>query len=257
MHEVMSEPSELPQFRDVSVSEIPQILRAGLRDFMRAPVFGLAFSGFYVLGGIILWFVFAAEGQEWWLIPFALGFPLLAPFAAIGLYEISRRIEAGEPLIWGQVISCCISQKDRQIPSMAMLILMMFMFWVFVAHTTFALFMGLSAFTNVSSSPEILFSGQGLVMLAVGSLIGAGFALVLFSFTVVGLPLLMEREIDIITAILTSMRAVAANPVSMGVWGIVIAGSLFIGMIPMFLGLLVVLPVLGHASWHMYRHLTS
>ncbi|MBC7143902.1 MAG: DUF2189 domain-containing protein [Thioclava marina] len=256
MQQVMSEPSELPHFRDMPVSAIPEVLREGWRDFLRAPAFGLMFSGFYVLGGIVLWMVFSARGEEWWLIPFALGFPLLAPFAAIGLYEISRRIEGGEPLVWGEVMACCISQKDRQIPSMAMLILMMFMFWVFVAHTTFALFMGLSAFTNVSSSPEILFTGNGLAMLAIGSIIGAIFALTLFSFTVVGLPLLMEREIDIITAILTSMRAVIANPVSMGIWGLTIALSLFIGMIPMFLGLLVVLPVLGHASWHMYRRLT-
>ncbi|KFE35038.1 DUF2189 domain-containing protein [Thioclava atlantica] len=256
MQHVMSEPSELPHFRDMPVSAIPDVLRAGWRDFLRAPAFGLAFSGFYVLGGIVLWMVFSARGEEWWPIPFALGFPLLAPFAAIGLYEVSRRIEAGQPLIWRDVIACCISQKDRQIPSMAMLILMMFMFWVFVAHTVFALFMGLSAFTNVSSSPEILFSANGLAMLAIGTVIGGVFALTLFSFTVVGLPLLLEREIDIITAIITSVRAVTANPVSMAIWGGTIALSLFIGMIPMFLGLLVVLPVLGHASWHMYRRLT-
>ena len=117
--------------------------------------------------------------------------------------------------------------------------------------------MGLSAFTNISSSPEILLTGNGLMMLSIGTLIGAGFAAMLFSFTVVGLPLIMDREIDIITAILTSMRAVAANPVSMAIWALVIAASLFVGMLPMFLGLFIVLPVLGHASWHMYRRLTS
>lgn len=256
MNTVASQPSELPHFRDMPVSAIPEVLRAGWRDFLRAPAFGLMFSGFYVLGGIVLWLVFSAQGEEWWLIPFALGFPLLAPFAAIGLYTVSRKLEAQEPLVWREVIACCVSEKDRQTPSMAMLILMMFMFWVFVAHTTFALFMGLSAFTNISTSPEILLTGNGLAMLAVGSLIGGTFAALLFSFTVVGLPLIMEREIDIITAIITSIRAVMANPVSMFVWGMTIAVSLFVGMIPMFLGLFIVLPVLGHASWHMYRRLT-
>jgi len=94
-------------------------------------------------------------------------------------------------------------------------------------------------------------------MLMVGSLIGAGFALALFSFTVVGLPLLLDREVDFITAILTSIQAVLANPVTMAAWGGVIAALLFLGMIPMFLGLFVVLPVLGHASWHMYRRITG
>ncbi|MPQ93552.1 DUF2189 domain-containing protein [Thioclava sp. JE_KL1] len=257
MQTIASPPSEVPHIRDLQVSEIPDILKAGWNDFKRAPAFGLMFSGFYVLGGIVLWTVFAAQGEEWWLIPFALGFPLLAPFAAMGLYTVSRRLEAQEPLVWREVIACCVSEKDRQTPSMAMLILMMFMFWVFVAHTTFALFMGLSAFTNVSSSPEILLTGNGLMMLTIGSAIGAAFAAILFSFTVVGLPLIMDREIDIITAILTSMRAVAANPVSMAIWGMVIAASLFIGMLPVFLGLFIVLPVLGHASWHMYRRLTA
>ncbi|SFN56933.1 Uncharacterized membrane protein [Thioclava dalianensis] len=256
MQSVMTEPSELPEFQDLAVSDIPRILRLGWEDFRRAPAFGLFFSGFYVLGGLVLWLVLSADGQEWWLFPFVLGFPLLAPFAAIGLYEVSRRIEQGTPLLWKPVISCCLSQKDRQIPSMAMLILMMFMFWVFVAHTVFALFMGLSAFTNVSSSPEILFTVNGLMMLAVGGVIGAGFAVVLFSVTVIGLPLLLDREIDIVTAMIASVAAVRRNAMAMALWALTIALGLFAAMVPLFLGLLVVMPVLGHASWHMYRHVT-
>jgi uncharacterized membrane protein len=252
-----SGPSPLPIIRQVSVSDIPEVLRAGLRDFLRAPAFGIFFSAVYVAGGITFWMVFSAAGQEWWLIPFILGFPLLAPFAAIGLYEVSRRIEVGEPLYWREVLGVVFAQKDRQLPSMAMVILLMFMFWVFVAHTTFALFMGLSALTNITSSPGVLLEGNGPLMLIVGSLIGAGFALALFAFTVVGLPLLLEREVDFITAIITSVQAVLGNPVTLLIWGAVIAGFLFLGMLPLFLGLFVILPVLGHASWHMYRRLTA
>ncbi|WP_343082170.1 DUF2189 domain-containing protein [Ostreiculturibacter nitratireducens] len=248
-------PSPLPGIRTVSISDIGPVLRAGLADFLRAPAFGIFFATFYVAGGIVLWQVYSAAGEEWWLMPFIVGFPILAPFAAVGLYEVSRRIEAGQVLEWPKVLGVVFSQKDRQIPSMAMVILLMFMFWVFVAHTIFALFMGLSALTNISSSPAILFQGNGPIMLLVGTIVGAGFAAVLFSITVAGLPLLLEREVDFVTAMIVSVRAVTANVVPMAVWGITIAVILFVGMLPMFLGVFVALPVLGHATWHMYRKL--
>ena len=248
-------PDEMPEPAKIGFDAIGGSLRAGWRDFMRAPGYGLFFSAFYVLGGLVLTAVAAASGQEWWLMPFIVGFPLVAPFAAVGLYEVSRRLEAGEPLIWREVMGTVFAQKDRQLPSMAMVVLLMFMFWVFVAHTTFALFMGVSSLTNVTSSPEMLLQGRGLIMLLVGTLIGAGFAAVLFSFTVVGLPLLLDREVDFITAIITSIKAVMLNPVVLAIWGLVIAAILLAGMLPLFLGLFIALPVLGHASWHMYRQL--
>ena len=248
-------PDEIPFPAVIGLDAIPAALREGWRDFRRAPAFGLLFSAFYVLGGLVLAAVAMASGQEWWLMPFVVGFPLIAPVAAVGLYEVSRRIEADQPLVWREVLAVVIAQKDRQIPSMAMVILLMFMFWVFVAHTTFALFMGVSSLTNISTSPEILLQGRGLTMLAIGTVIGAGFAAVLFSITVVGLPLIMDREVDLITASIVSFQAVAANPLVMAVWAAIIAGLLFIGILPMFLGLFITLPVLGHASWHMYRRL--
>ena len=248
-------PDTIPDPVIVGFDAIGTALKAGLRDFLRAPAFGLFFAAFYVAGGLVLAAVAAAAGQEWWLIPIVLGFPLIAPFAAVGLYEVSRRIEAGLPLDWRSVLGVVFAQKDRQVPSMAMVILLMFMFWVFVAHTIFAMFMGLQALINVTSSPDILLQGRGLVMLAVGSAIGAGFAAVLFAITVAGLPLILDREVDFISAIIASFGAVAANPAVMLTWAVVIAAILFLGIAPLFLGLFIALPVLGHASWHMYRQL--
>ena len=248
-------PDPIPDHAVITAAAVPSALAAGWRDFRRAPAFGLFFSAFYVLGGLMMAAVAFAFGNEWLLMPFIVGFPLLAPFAATGLYEVSRRIELGEPLDWPAVLRVVVAQKDRQVPSMAMVILLLFMFWVFVAHTTFALFMGLSSLTNISSSPGILLEGRGLVMLAVGTVVGAGFAGVLFSVTVVGLPLILDREVDLISAIIASFQAVLDNKGVMLLWGIVIAGLLFAAILPLFLGLLVVLPVLGHASWHMYRQL--
>lgn len=247
----------LPEPNQLRLAAIGVALKGGIRDFLNAPMFGLFFSAVYVAGGMALWAVYVAAGRELWLIPVAVGFPLLAPFAAVGLYEVSRRLEAGEALAWPRILSVVFAQKDRQMPSMAMVVLLLFMFWVFVAHTIFALFMGLQAMTNVTSSLALLTEGNGPLMLAVGTLIGAGFAGVLFSITVVGLPLLLEREVDFISAIIVSFRAVFANLAVMILWGLVIAGLLFLGMLPLFLGLFLVLPVLGHASWHMYRQAVS
>ncbi len=248
-------PDELPDPARIEMTDIAAALSAGWNDFRRAPAFGLLFSAFYVLGGLVLAAVALALGREWWLIPFILGFPLIAPFAAIGLYEVSRRIEAGQPLDWRAVLGVVFAQKDRQIPSMAMVILLLFMFWVFVAHTVFALFMGVSAMTNITSSAEVFMTARGMMMLTIGTLIGGGFAAVLFAFTVVGLPVLLEREVDFITAIIVSVQAVAENPVVMAAWAAMIVILLAMGIAPFFLGLFIVLPVLGHASWHVYRRL--
>jgi uncharacterized membrane protein len=244
-------PSPIPAIGRVTPAQLWHFLRAGWGDFLRAPLYGIVFSGVYVVGGLILYAIFAASGQSWWFIPIAVGFPLLAPFAATGLYEVSRRLERGEPLSWSGVAGCVIAQRDRQIPSMAMVIMLAFMFWVFVAHTIFALFFGLQPIT--SSTLGMLTSGPGLMMLLVGGAIGAAMAAVLFALTVVSLPLLLDREVDFITAMITSFGVVTANPLPMLIWAAFIAGLLFVAMLPMFLGLFIVLPVLGHATWHLYR----
>jgi uncharacterized membrane protein len=244
-------PSDIPEPQAITVSDLFDVLRAGLADFKRAPLYGLAFSFVYVVGGIILYTVFLASGQSWWFIPVAVGFPLLAPFAATGLYEVSRRLEQDEALDMSGVMGCVLAQKDRQVPSMAMVIMLAFMFWVFVAHTIFALFFGLQPITT--STSDMLLSATGLSMLAVGGAIGGAMAAIMFSLTVISLPLLLHREVDFITAMITSVRAVLTSPVTLAVWAAIIAGLMFAAMLPAFLGLFVVLPILGHASWHLYR----
>jgi uncharacterized membrane protein len=247
-------PSVIPEPRVISTRDIPDLLRAGLHDFKRAPAFGLVFSCVYVLGGLVLYAVFMASGQSWWFIPVAVGFPLLAPFAATGLYDVSRRLEAGVALDWSAILGCVFAQKDRQVPSMAMVIMLAFMFWVFVAHTTFALFFGLQPIS--SSTADMLLSSTGLTMLAVGGIIGGAMAAVMFALTVVSLPLLLDREVDFVTAMITSFQVVLANPLPMLLWAAIIAALTFAAMLPWFLGLFLVLPLLGHATWHLYRLLT-
>ncbi len=136
---------------------------------------------------------------------------------------------------------------------MAAVIVVYFLFWNFLAHMIFALFLGHATMTNVSSSFAIFLTPEGMVMLAVGTLVGAAFAALLFSLTVVSLPMLLDREVDFVTAMLTSFALVQHNPGVMLRWGALIGVSLFLGMLPGFLGLFLVLPLFGHASWHLYR----
>ncbi len=255
-------PSPTPEIGRVDISVIGDVLAAGWRDFKRVPLVGLFFSTFYVVGGLILAVQLQRADQSYSIIPVAFGFPLLAPFLAVGLYEVSRRLEhrddageaAGLECRWSEILGVVFRQKDRQMPSMAVVIIMVFLFWVFIAHMVFALFLGLMPMTNILSDPaQTILTANGVKMLLVGSLVGLVFAYVLFSLTVVSLPLLLDKELDFITAMIVSWQFVAANRGVMILWGIVISGLLFVAMIPAFLGLFLVMPVLGHATWHLYR----
>ena len=251
MTDIPMEPSPLPAIGRITVAELMSSLRAGARDFGAAPAYGMFFAAFYVAVGLGLTVIGA--GTFVWTLVLALGFPLVAPFAAVGLYEVSRRLEAGEPLDWAGVLGVVRREKDRQIPWIGAILVMVFLFWSFFAHMLFALFMGLSTLTNISSSYESLLTPTGLTMMAAQVAVGGAVAFLVFSLTVVSLPLLLEREVDFVTAMQRSMRTVARNLPVMLLWAAIIAALLFAGMVPYFLGLFVVLPVLGHATWHLYR----
>ncbi len=246
---------QVPEPRIATREDVRAALSAGWADFRAAPAFGLFFAAVYVAGGLFLVWVLAASGRIWMTIPITLGFPLIGPFVAVGLYEVSRRREAGEPLSWPEVLGAIFRQKDRQIPSMAAIIVIFFLFWNFLGHMIFALFLGLRAMTNISTSFEVFLTPNGLMMLGFGSLVGAAFALILFATNVISLPMLLDREVDLVTAMITSVKAVTASPAVMLGWAALIAATLFVSMIPAFLGLFVTLPLLGHASWHLYRRL--
>ena len=248
-----SSPSDRPIVMHATAGDLREAIAAGWADFRRAPAFGLFFAAVYVAGGWLLYWAFTTEGQLWWTLPASAGFPILGPFIACGLYEVSRRIETGAPLSWSAVLTAIFSQKDRQIPSMAAVIVVFFLFWNFLAHMIFALFLGNAVMTNISTSIAVFATPEGLAMLVLGTVIGAAFATLLFSLTVVSLPMLLEREVDFVTAMLTSFAVVWQSPVVMLGWGGLIASAIFLAMLPGFLGLFLVLPLFGHASWHLYR----
>ena len=240
-----------PEVAILDGSDLRFALARGLRDWRMAPGLGFVFAGVYVAGGLFLAFV--AGGFVFQTLILALGFPLLAPFAAVGLYETSRRIEAGRPLDLYQIFGVVWAERARQIPWLGAIIVIYFLFYSFLAHMIFALFMGHSAMTNVSTSWEAFLTADGLTMIAVQLVVGAALGFVLFALTAFSLPLLLHKEVDFVTAMILSFEAVTRNLGVMLVWAALIGVSVVVAMLPAFLGLFVALPVLGHASWHLYR----
>jgi uncharacterized membrane protein len=241
----------LPDIAELDLSDIRYALARGWADWRAAPGLGFAFASVYVLGGLFLAFV--SGGFVFQTLILALGFPLLAPFAAVGLYETSRRLETGRPLDPYRIFGAVWREKDRQIPWAGAIIVFYFLFYSFLAHMIFALFMGTSPLTNISTSYEAYLTPNGLTMIAVELAVGAVLGFILFALTAFSLPLMLHKEIDFMTAMLHSFAAVQANLGMMVLWAAIIGVTVVAAMAPAFLGLFVALPVLGHASWHLYR----
>ncbi|MCJ2177202.1 DUF2189 domain-containing protein [Novosphingobium album (ex Hu et al. 2023)] len=236
---------------DLGVRDLWAALAAGWSDFRACPVFGLFFGAIYVGAGVFLYFALFQWGAVAWLIPAAAGFPLLAPFVAVGLYEVSRRRELGLPMSWPAVLGALRGRGDEQILCMGVIVFVAFGFWLMIAHGIFAVFM---AESGIGSESLALFTTPaGMVMLAVGTIVGAVMALAFYAVTVMSLPMLVDREVDFLTAIIVSLGAVRSNRFVLMTWAVWIAIALFIAMVPLFLGLLAALPVFGHATWHLYR----
>lgn len=236
---------------DLSLADLRVALAAGWRDFLAHPAYGLFFAAIYVLGGLAIYYTLGSRGTNGWLLTAAAGFPLVAPFTAVGLYEVSRRREASLPLGWKAVLGALRGRGDDQLLMMGGFIFVGFTFWIILAHGIFAIFLAESGIG--SESLEIFRTDAGIAMLIVGGAIGAVVAYVFYAVTVISLPMLVDRDVDFLTAIIKSLRTVQANGMVMLIWAALIAILLFAAMVPAFLGLLVALPVLGHATWHLYR----
>lgn len=242
-----------PVVRMITAADIADALGQGMRDFQKAPRFGLLFGGIYAAGGISIVLSLTALGMTYLAYPLAAGFALIGPFVAGGLYEVSRRLESGEELSLGSIWKAVRARSE--IGWMAFVTVFIFVMWMYQVRFLMALFLGINA--NFSTLAEffsvVLTTSEGLMFLAVGNVVGALLSLLLFSVTVISFPLVLDRDVDIVTAMITSIRTVAANPWVMLGWALVIAAVLVVSVLPFFLGLIVTLPVLGHATWHLYR----
>ncbi len=244
----------MPDVRSITFGDLRDVLRKGCADFLKAPAYGLFFGGVYALGGVILIAAITVWGVHWLAYPLVIGFALIGPFIATGLYEVSRRLELGQSLSWRAVLSVVWEQQRRELGWMAFVTLFVFWVWMYQARTLFVVFFGSKGFATYDGFVQAVFTTtNGWTFLVVGHVVGAIIAMVLFALTVISFPLLLDREYDFVTAMITSIRAVAASPVVMGVWGIFVIVCTILSAVPAFLGFLVVLPVLGHATWHLYR----
>jgi len=247
-----------PVVRTITFSDITDAIGAGLRDFQRAPVYGLTFGILYCLGGIMTVLSASALNMPYLSYPIAAGFALVGPLVAIGLYEVSRLIERGEPLGWSRIIGTVLRQSGKEIGWMSFVVLFVLMMWMYQVRLLLALFLADETMGTMREFLQVvLTTPQGWTFLAVGHVIGAVLSLLMFSLTVVSFPILLDRNVDFITAMITSVRAVMKNPTPMIVWAGIIVATLICASVPFFVGLIIVLPVLGHTSWHLYRKLVA
>lgn len=250
-------PRAEPKVRTIRFSDIGEALADGIRDFQAAPLYGLFFGGIYAVGGVVLVLAATSWGMGYLVYPLAAGFALIGPFVAVGLYEVSRRREAGLPLGWGGVLGVVFAQSRRELGWMAFVTLFVFLLWMYQIRLLIALFFGFQSFAMTDFLHVLLTTPEGWLFLAIGHADGAVLSLVLFSLTVVSFPLLLDRDVDFITAMITSVRSVTRSPGPMLAWAAMVVGLLIVASAPMFLGLFVVLPVLGHTTWRLYRRLVE
>jgi uncharacterized membrane protein len=244
----------LPAVRRIEVADLKDVLIKGFEDFgaYRTDVIFLCII--YPIVGIVLARMAFGDDMLPMVFPLASGFALIGPVAAVGLYEMSRRHEQGLDTSWAAAFGVVRSPSFGAIFLLGLILFAIFLVWLSVAYEIHQITLGPEPPSSIAAFiSDVFTTGAGWAMIVVGVGVGFLFALLVLAISVVSFPLLLDRDVGIYAAVETSVRSVIVNPGPMAAWGLIVAGGLVIGSIPLFLGLIIVLPVLGHATWHLYR----
>ena len=243
-----------PAIRRIALADLRDALAQGFDDFgaYRADVVFLCII--YPVVGLVLARLIVGSAVLPLLFPLASGFALIGPVAAVGLYELSRRREQGLAVTWADAFGVVRSPSYGAIALLGLLLMAIFLLWLGTAWAIYALTLGPAAPASVADFlRDVLTTPAGWALTVIGIGVGFLFAVLVLAISVVSFPLLLDRDVGLVAAVQTSIRAVAANPGAMAAWGLIVAGGLVLGSLPAFLGLVIIMPVLGHATWHLYR----
>lgn len=247
-----------PVIRRIGSADILDALRRGSADFGACRTDVLFLCVFYPVVGLLLARLASSSNFIPLLFPLASGFALVGPLGAVGLNEMSRLREQGAEARWIDVFGVLRSPSIWSIILLGLALTALFVAWLGVANLIYRLTLGPNYPLSVAAFlQDVFYTGAGWTMIAVGVSVGLVFAIVALAVSVVSFSLLLDRKAGVATAILTSVRAVAANPGPMALWGVVVAAGLVVGSVPLLMGLVVVLPLLGHTTWHLYRKMVA
>jgi uncharacterized membrane protein len=243
-----------PVIRTIGLSDLHRALQLGWEDFKAVPSHAIILCVIYPVLGLVLARTVLGYAVLPLLFPLAAGFALLGPFAALGLYELSRRRERGESASAWDAIDVFRSSSFGAMLGLGVLLLALFVTWVATAQAIYVAAFGYETAAGIPDfATRVLTTPQGWWLIIAGCGIGFLFALVALCISVVSFPLMLDRHVGAGEAMVTSLRAVARNPIAMAAWGLIVAVLLVAGSLPFFLGLAIVIPLLGHATWHLYR----
>lgn len=246
-----------PAIRTIRPDQPWRWLEAGWADMRRVPGISLTYGFVFLLASLSLVGILLLAGLSALVPVLAAGFLLVGPMLAVGLYEASRRLEAGLPVQLSDVVFVS-SRNVSQLALVGAMLAGAMLIWLQVAGWLFALFFGPIGIPPLSEfAPMLLLTPRGLAMLVIGTLAGGAIAFAVFAISAISVPLLLARDIDAVTAVSVSVRAVRRNFWTMLLWAWIVALLTAFGIATWFLGLAIIFPLLGHATWHAQRALAG
>ncbi|GJD93124.1 DUF2189 domain-containing protein [Methylobacterium iners] len=244
--------------RDIGADDFKTAFRLGFEDFLAMPTHVVFISLLYPLVGVFVALLAFGANVIPMLFPLAAGFALLGPFLAVGLYELSRRRARGLETGWNHAFASLRRPAAGALAVVGLVLAVIFLSWLVAAQGLYwALYGAYAPATFLGFAQEVLTTPRGWALILLGNLVGFAFSLLALSVSIVSVPLLVDREADALTAIETSIAAFRQNPRTLTLWGFVVAGMLVLGSLPLFVGLAVVMPILGHATWHLYERIVA